>query len=160
MNDLFNKENQLDRIEAMLIKLTAPKKPVKTRGAKKHVYSPVFLGDWKAYPDTSGANKAKAHTAWMKRISEGEIPAIITLGVMRYAEYIKATGRWVMLPATFFGPDKHYENEWTCPIKDVAQKVPRDDNQLSHFAVKHNLRNARPGENFHEYRQYIEGALR
>ena len=154
-------ENQNQMIIDRLDKLLEKKKPVKARSAKKNVYSPVFEGDWKAYPTTKGANKAKAHRAWMQRIRDGEIPAIITLGVLKYAACIEATGRYAKLPETFFGPDKHYENDWTIPAQPIT--VPRDDNLLAAFAVKHGLH--KHGEapqsirNNFEYRRWIEEKL-
>ena len=155
----------LDRIEAKLDKLLEKKKPVKARASRKHTYSDKFEDIWKDYPKVSGANKAKAYTAYLTRLRYSHQPlqlsVSIHIAVIKYAELCKETGRWAMLPATFFGPNKHYESVWDIPAKKLT--VPRDDNLLAAFAVKHGLH--KHGEapqsirNNFEYRRWIEEKL-
>ena len=99
---------QLDRIEAMLIQLTTKKKPAKARGAKKNQYTVEFEAIWLDYPSTYGANKKQAYAAYCKRVLEATMPServkTIHSAVKQYAKFIEATGRYVKLPATFFGP--------------------------------------------------------
>ena len=114
-----NHTTQLDRIEAMLVQLTAKKKP-KARAAKKNEYSSNFEAIWKDYPKVSGANKMKAYAAYLARMEEAGLSwsrliVIMHMAVKAYAKLCKATDRRVMLPATFFGPDKHYNCDWTLP---------------------------------------------
>jgi len=166
MNDLFdNTQDQLDRIEAKLDLLLAPKKKPASK-PKVTLDDNYFAEIWASYPKRAGSNpKQRAISAFHARCrgTKQEAERIIN-GVARYAKFCEAPGKTgtelVMQAATFFGPDKHYENDWTCPIKDVAQKLPRDDNQLNHFASKRDLRQARAGESYSEYRQYLEGEIR
>jgi hypothetical protein len=117
---------QLDRIESKLDKLLAPKRKPVARKAKKNKYDPKFEYIWEDYPWCTGANKAKAYAAYNKRLSESifsqQLEVAIHMAVISYAELCKATDRTVMLPATFFGPDKHYENDWTIPKPDKSRE--------------------------------------
>ena len=119
---------QLDRIEAqnlLIRELLTKKKTVSKPRASKDEYSEDFLEIWQIYPARSGANpKKRAATAFEKRISEGllnheEIYFELFQGARRYAKFCDATGKtgteYVMQAATFFGPDRHYENDWTIP---------------------------------------------
>lgn len=140
---------QLDRIElsidemnAKLDQLLAPKKKPKPRTSKRHEYDAKFELIWEDYPKCTGANKAKAYTQYKKRVEEYidlmPITVVIHQAVIKYATFIEATGRYVMLPATFFGPDKHYENVWTLPkVKPEAdpnkQRAPGIDEALKPF---------------------------
>ena len=150
------RKTQLDRIEAMLIKLTEKKKP-KPRGSKA-VYPQMFESAWAAYPKRSGSNpKRKAYSAFLQRIKEYENAPIFS-GITRYAAFCVETGKtgteYVMQAATFFGPDKHYENDWTIPA--AQNNPPKDDNKLTAWATNHNYRPAHPGETFSEWRRALE----
>ena len=161
-------QTQLDRIEAKLDKLLANKKP-KPRKAHCGVYPPKFEDVWLLYPKRIGSNpKRKALSAWKRRlwgsVMNEDMDSMFG-GVKRYSEFCDATGKtgteYVMQAATFFGPDKHYENDWDIPAQKLT--VPRDDNQLAAFAVKHGLH--KHGEapqsirNNFEYRRWIEEKL-
>jgi uncharacterized protein YdaU (DUF1376 family) len=74
-----------------------------------------FAEAWSAYPKRPGANKAASLKAWKARIAKGVDPADILAGVARYAAYVAASRtepKYIKQPATFFGPDKHYESAW------------------------------------------------
>ncbi|WP_223284277.1 hypothetical protein [Kosakonia sp. SMBL-WEM22] len=83
-------------------------------------YSPTFEEAWQAYPKRAGGNpKAAAFKAWKARLKEGVSPADMQAGVTRYAAYVSATGnagsQFVKQAATFFGPDRHFEESWQAP---------------------------------------------
>ena len=126
-------QEQLDRIEAMLVQLleNQKKKPVQKRvGATE--YPEWFENVWSYYPKRAGANpKGKAFGALNARSVKGYLDVNRALiGVQLYAAFCKSTGKtgteYVMQAATFFGPDKHYENDWTIPVqpKKEQEKTP------------------------------------
>ncbi|MES2187293.1 MAG: hypothetical protein V4505_22275 [Pseudomonadota bacterium] len=71
---------------------------------------------WAAYPSRLGQSQSDARKAWAARIAEGEDAALLLDGVRRYARWCTAYGtspRFIKHAATFFGPDRHYCNDWT-----------------------------------------------
>ncbi len=89
------------------------------RSAKQD-YSPEFETAWQAYPKRAGGNsKAAAFKAWKTRLKEGVKPEVMLAGVKRYAAYARATGsvgsQYVKQAASFFGPDRHFEESWQTP---------------------------------------------
>lgn len=107
------------------------KKPAKQPTPRKarNEYPDWFEEIWKAYPKRAGSNpKGKAYGAAVQRLKDIRSTAFsesgiqsMGFGVKRYAAYCKATGKlnteYIMQAATFFGPDKHYENAWAIPKK-------------------------------------------
>ena len=90
-----------------------------TRSAKQD-YSPEFEKAWQAYPKRAGGNsKAAAFKAWNARLKDGVKPEVMLAGVKRYAAYVRATGsagtQYVKQAASFFGPDRHFEESWQAP---------------------------------------------
>lgn len=90
-----------------------------TRSVKQD-YSPEFETAWQAYPKRAGGNpKPSAFKAWKARLREGVTPENLLEGVKRYAAYVRATGstgtQFVKQAATFFGPDRHFEESWLAP---------------------------------------------
>ncbi|GBE69461.1 TPA: hypothetical protein QCI21_003518 [Enterobacter roggenkampii] len=88
-------------------------------------YSPAFEEAWQAYPKRAGGNsKAAAWKAWKARIKDGVTTVAMLHGVNRYAEYVRATGsagtQYVKQAATFFGPDRHFEESWQAPSGAVS----------------------------------------
>lgn len=93
---------------------SAPARPA------KQDYSPEFETAWDAYPKRAGGNsKAGAFKAWKARLKDGVKPDDMLAGVKRYAAYARATGsvgtQFVKQAATFFGPDRHFEESWQSP---------------------------------------------
>lgn len=93
---------------------STPAKPAKGE------YSPEFETAWQAYPKRTGGNpKNSAYKAWNARLREGVSPDVILEGVKRYAAFVTATGKvgseYVKQAATFFGPDKHFNESWQTP---------------------------------------------
>ena len=86
----------------------------------KQDYSPEFETAWDAYPKRAGGNsKAGAFKAWNARLKDGVKPGDMLAGVKRYAAYARATGsvgtQFVKQAATFFGPDRHFDESWQAP---------------------------------------------
>lgn len=98
----------------------APDKAAEPSCTGKQDYSSDFETAWQAYPKRAGGNsKASAFKAWKARLKEGVSPADMQAGVTRYAAYVSATGnagsQFVKQAATFFGPDRHFEESWQAP---------------------------------------------
>ncbi|WP_354691046.1 DNA-binding protein [Phytobacter sp. RSE-02] len=86
----------------------------------KQDYSPEFETAWQVYPKRAGGNsKAAAFKAWKARLKDGVKPETMLTGVKRYAAYARATGstgtQFVKQAATFFGPDRHFDEPWQAP---------------------------------------------
>ena len=165
-NQCLFEPSQLDRIEAKLDQLLAKKKPGKPR-ASKDDYPEWFEELWKAYPKRAGSNpKRKAYHAANTRLNGLNLPNAelfekankLGYGTQRYAAFCDATGKtgteFVMQAATFFGPDKHYENDWTIPAK--AEKIPHDDDEMVAWASKKGFRDPKLGESYFQYRKALE----
>lgn len=93
---------------------SAPARPA------KQDYSPEFETAWDAYPKRAGGNsKAGAFKAWKARLKDRVEPGDMLAGVKRYAAYARATGsvgtQFVKQAATFFGPDRHFDESWQAP---------------------------------------------
>lgn len=91
--------------------------------AKPSGYSTDFELAWMAYPSRTGHSKAEAFKAWKARIADGEAVETILQGINRYAAYCEANHtepRFVKHAATFFGPDRHYLNDWTVQPRQAA----------------------------------------
>ncbi|EPA3989513.1 TPA: DNA-binding protein, partial [Escherichia coli] len=79
-----------------------------------------FEQAWQEYPKRAGGNsKSAAFKAWKARLREGIKPEAMLDGVKRYAAWVRATGntgtQFVKQAATFFGPDRHFEDFWQQP---------------------------------------------
>lgn len=90
-----------------------------TRSAKQD-YSPEFEAAWQAYPKRAGGNpKPSAYKAWNARLKDGATSEAMLAGVKRYAAFVAATGKlgseYVKQAATFFGPDRHFDETWQTP---------------------------------------------
>lgn len=91
-----------------------------TARSAKQDYSSEFETAWQAYPKRAGGNsKAAAFKAWNARLKDGVKPEVMLAGVKRYAAYARATGsagtQYVKQAASFFGPDRHFEESWQAP---------------------------------------------
>ena len=95
------------------------KAPSENRSSKEN-YSNEFEQAWQAYPKRAGGNsKAAAWKGWKARLKDGATVEVLMAGVRRYAGYVRATGsegtQFVKQAATFFGPDRHFEEVWQAP---------------------------------------------
>ncbi|HDT5219266.1 TPA: hypothetical protein RCG95_002018 [Enterobacter roggenkampii] len=95
-------------------------------------YSPAFEEAWQAYPKRSGGNnKLSAFKAWNARIKQGVKPGTMLEGVKRYAAFMASEGKigtsFVKQAATFFGPNKHFDEAWL--VETTANKAPTRQDQ-------------------------------
>ena len=79
-----------------------------------------FLIAWSKYPKRDGGNpRARALKAWRSRIREGVKPDELLAGLERYRQHCESRGivgtSYVMQAATFFGPDRRWEDDWGPP---------------------------------------------
>lgn len=82
-------------------------------------YSAEFNDWWSRYPRK--VSKKTAYKAWRARIREGVSVEDLDDGLARYLDYIDAEGtedRYIKHPATFLGPDRHWEEDWE-PTRQV-----------------------------------------
>jgi len=85
-----------------------------------NIYSDDFEEFWKHYPRHE--SKQAALKCWNTRIGQGESPENMITGAKNYAAKCQAEEketRFIKLPATFIGPDKHY--------MDYLQQQPKTD---------------------------------
>lgn len=100
----------------------APKKPAPVEDTD-------FLEAYSLYPRRPGASKASALKAWRARIASGVKPADMVAGVKRYASFVEVSRtepNFIKMPATFFGPDRHFDSDWM-PSKPLARASPLSD---------------------------------
>lgn len=98
----------------------APKKPAPVEDAD-------FLEAYSLYPRRPGASKASALKAWRARIASGVGAQVMVAGVKRYANFVLLAGtepNFIKMPATFFGPDRHFDSDWT-PQERRSQPAAR-----------------------------------
>ena len=83
-------------------------------------YPDEFEKTWVVYPKREGgSNKSAAYRAWRSRIKQGVTAEQMHAGTLRYANFVEAKGKvgteYVKLAATFFGPDRHFDQPWDFP---------------------------------------------
>ena len=91
-----------------------------------------------AYPSRTRHSKAEAFKAWKARLADGEEVQTILDGVSRYATYCEANHtepRFVKHAATFFGPDRHYLNDWTVQPRQPAAPAFQQQNTPRYAAA-------------------------
>lgn len=89
---------------------------LKAAGQKKEGYSPEFEEAWSEYPKRTGHSKAAAYKAWNARLKAGCSLETMIEGLRRFAAAMKAEkreDRHIMHAATFFGPDCHFDSDWS-----------------------------------------------
>lgn len=90
-----------------------------------------FAECWAAYPKRAGGNSRRdALKAYHARLAD-DAPDVLLAGTLRYAAFIAATGRtgteFVKQAATFYGPSKHYLEDWSPPPQQASpQTLTRD----------------------------------
>lgn len=78
-------------------------------------YDQVFDEAWAAYPKRPNNSKADAWRAWLARVGEGVEPLDMLAGTRAYGAYItreKPDPRFIKLASTFFGPGRHFTNDY------------------------------------------------
>jgi hypothetical protein len=88
---------------------------------------PLFWAVWQDYPKRAGSNSRQAALkAYSARKRSGVSEQAMLDGVRLYAAYIRATGKehteYVRQAATFFGPDRHWEESWDIPATAGERK--------------------------------------
>ncbi len=88
-----------------------------------------FIEAYSAYPSRPGSSKASALKAWQARLASGVDPQAMIAGVKRYAAFVRLSGtapNFIKMPATFFGPDRHFDSDWTftAPAAPNARASP------------------------------------
>jgi hypothetical protein len=86
-------------------------------GKNRHEYTPDFEAAWSGYPRRPGSpDKHGAFKAWNARLRDGVTAESMLDGVRRYAAFVVATGKsgteFIKQAKTFFGPSRHFEDEW------------------------------------------------
>lgn len=117
-------------IADILNELDALRTQVKPPKLKRDDYPPEFEAAWDAYPPRSGANKRTTFKAWTARIKAGVLVADMLAGVERYAAYVLAERteeRFIKQPATFFGPDEHFDLPWASKSAPAARQSVNDE---------------------------------
>jgi len=92
----------------------ATKQEVKTGSKPSLLCDSKFEEAWKAYPKREGGNsKQSAMKAWNARVREGVDPDVLVSASKAYAIAMQKAGnvgtRYVRQAATFFGPDRHFD---------------------------------------------------
>lgn len=98
------------------------------------------------YPKRSGSQPwARALKAINARIEGGAMWSDIADGVRRYAEFCHQTDKigteYVMMAATFCGPDKHYEEPWDPPTGKAERRLERNIEAGTQWAEEDNGNN-------------------
>lgn len=121
-----------------------------TRGKKTSTDDPDFDEAYDAYPKRPGCSKQDALKAWGARLRDGAKPDAIIAGVRRYAAYVAACHtepNFIKMPATFFGPGKHYESDWTPPqarAGPTSYQTPNEKAKAFADSLTGKNRNERP----------------
>lgn len=90
-------------------------------------YPEEFETAWSEYPDRPGASKKKAFKAWSARVKEGITADQLLKGVRAYAAYVavkKTEPDFIKQPATFFGPDQHFDANWFATADGASYDLP------------------------------------
>lgn len=85
--------------------------------------SPVFLEAWALYPKRPNNNRAEAWEAWSARLKAGESESAMLDGTRAYLAWVVGTGtepKYVKQAATFYGPKRHYLNDYTIPATELS----------------------------------------
>lgn len=107
--------------------------------SSKENYSNEFEKAWQAYPKRSGGNnKLSAFKAWNARIKQGVKPETMLEGVKRYAAFMASEGKigtsFVKQAATFFGPDKHFDEPWLVDTQENKVPTRQDQSRYEWYA--------------------------
>ena len=98
-------------------------------------YNQEFIDLWAIYPKRLPNNsKAKAFKAYKARIKQGYEHSAILAGLNRYRACKAAQNtigtEYIMLAATFFGPDEHFLEEWQAPEKKIKESLAEKAKRL------------------------------
>ena len=114
----------------------------KTSRPRSAGYSDEFESAWRIYPHRPGQSKGEAWRAWCARIKAGCTVEAMTEGAARYAAFCEAEKtepRFIKHAATFFGADRHFENDWTPTKRKPAAepvRMPKSFRELEEEAAR------------------------
>lgn len=111
------------------LELTPPSSRPAKKKRKAIDYTPEFETAWAVYPKRPNNSKSDAFKAWQARINEGVTPDEMLEGLHRYREFVEAEEiepRFIKQAATFFGPGRHWESDYT-PTSPRPDRAPRVD---------------------------------
>lgn len=111
------------------LELTPPSSSPAKKKRKAIDYTPEFETAWAVYPKRPNNSKSDAFKSWQARINEGVTPDEMLEGLHRYREFVEAEEiepRFIKQAATFFGPGRHWENDYT-PTSPRPDRAPRVD---------------------------------
>lgn len=97
-----------------------PTKPSPARTKPAPIEDEKFVEAYSLYPSRPGSSKASALKAWQARLASGVDPEAMIAGVKRYADFVRQSRTeptFIKMPATFFGPDRHFDSDWTFVAK-------------------------------------------
>lgn len=97
-----------------------PVKKIKPKSKTKAAATPqlcdeLFEYAWEDYPKTAACNKDAAYQAWTARLAEGANANIMFGGASCYGSFVQDKQvelDAVMNISVFFGPEKHYLQDW------------------------------------------------
>jgi hypothetical protein len=113
-----------------------------TSAKPKSGYDDEFEQVWARYPSRPGASKADSFKAWKARIKEGVDPRLMADGVLRYAAYCEASQtepKYIKQPATFFGPGRHFDSDWTATAPRAPVSAASERNRSVMSGLTRNL---------------------
>jgi hypothetical protein len=79
-------------------------------------YDQIFAEAWSVYPKRSNNSKGAAWRQWLARVGEGIDPLDMLEGARRYRKLCdaeRADPQFIKHASTFFGRDRHFENDMT-----------------------------------------------
>jgi hypothetical protein len=104
----------------------------------RHLTTTGFQEVRKLYPKRAGGdNSADAEKQYLARLKSGETHEAIHAGTIRYAAYVRATGKegteFVKQMCTFLGKSRHYLEPWDIP---AAKNGKRPDESPAEFQFR------------------------
>ena len=103
----------------------------RSKRSKVGTYDNMFEAVWQAYPRRAGGNPKKgAHRAYLATLNRGVEGEDMLNGTQRYARFCAATKKegteYVMMAATFLGPNEHWAEPWAVPKGKAGQQASLD----------------------------------
>jgi uncharacterized protein YdaU (DUF1376 family) len=90
--------------------------PVTTTPTHDRSRDALFEEAWAVYPKRPGNSRAESYKQWLARVRQGVDPLDMLEGARRYAKYVEeeqTEPRYRKQAQTFFGPSRHFENDYT-----------------------------------------------
>jgi hypothetical protein len=119
------------RVRAQSGPSEGPREKQLSSKAERKEMSAAFLRAWSLYPKRPNNNRQKAWQAWSARLTAGETEAALLSGTTAYAAYCAARetpGEYIKQAATFYGPNRHYLDDYTVtPANRNGKHRPVDD---------------------------------